>query len=543
MGQSQTARTLALVCAFFLTCFASRSYAQSIANDDPSPEAKLTRVEVLDCLERRATIQALLRMERAKPVQNQHRRQLLNRLAEGVSCPPVGGGDAGVYSASYVEYFEGGKVGATAGATADDVESFNGSITAGVPAAGMILHSPSPQTNPFSSICSGTLIGTTTFITAAHCIEANSDLGNFRVLFLDGGVFEIEEVRHLHEKLQGNSRTYAGNERLAHLDIALLHLKRHVTGILPARLTNERQPVGSTSTMVGFGITGYKFSNTGIKRQVSQSVSDCANAPYERPEGLFCWNVLSAASCPGDSGAGHFDKDGALIGVHHGRVGKLGCDNTSGQVMSGQQGAAVRIQPNLGFINGILSEWNGDTPKSTKKTARGKKIGLLGRDTALTVQKANFYCFTPTKDIVCFPPGEANTSKKENMNPPEEWFEIPVPQGTQMLRLGFSAEAEPVSFSVHDGQIQMASTGEPSLFKLEVETQNIIFQNGVPLTDAAGNYQARWESVPCDLGSDGPTQVCEIDTDWNADGHIRYRLKRLNGGGLAMIVLTRWIAN
>lgn len=174
--------------------------------------------------------------------------------------------------------------------------------------------------------CSGTLVGKTWVLTAAHCVKnvGTEEAAKWKVFFGaadladdDGEEFGVKAVR-THPDWNPTAI------RLGFGDVALLELDREVKGIQPVVLHRSKVPVGASLQLVGYGKAVEKATSadelSGILRAGENETISCASVPSDasRPkiqdERSLCFETEDAPGpCQRDSGGpAYIEVDGAL---------------------------------------------------------------------------------------------------------------------------------------------------------------------------------------------------------------------------------------
>lgn len=197
----------------------------------------------------------------------------------------------------------------------------NGNYTEQFPSVGAVV---ATRNSVPSLVCSGTLVGCQTFITAAHCITNTVFAGIPVSVYLPRvGIVAVSNFA-VHP-----SYDPADPNRGEH-DIAVLRLARPVIGVAPTAIETGANPGGGTvGTVVGFGTTSAAASSYGIRRfgNVSLLAGTLACAGYSTSN-ILCWffeNPIGGAGtdsniCNKDSGSPLF-AGGKLAGVNYGLRG------------------------------------------------------------------------------------------------------------------------------------------------------------------------------------------------------------------------------
>lgn len=193
-------------------------------------------------------------------------------------------------------------------ATAYEPRIVNGEVTGDYPSTGVLLLYEDSSATSLYGLCSGTLVGCRTFLTAAHCVcpeftddateclrEGIEDTALMRVFLPNQGFVEV------------SGASIAPDYSFAvGADAAVLTLAQPVTGIAPSPInTAEKPALGVQARLVGFGTTrgGRDAADDGgVKRTGLVQTASC---PDDIPDaGNVCWEFDGTASngCSGDSG-------------------------------------------------------------------------------------------------------------------------------------------------------------------------------------------------------------------------------------------------
>jgi len=176
---------------------------------------------------------------------------------------------------------------------------FNGQVYSGHPAVGELDIDQ-------GSLCTATLIGKKTVLTAGHCAEGSS------YTFIAGGAsYKVAQVI-AHPSF--NASTLAN-------DIAVVILAQ-APALTPIIASSKPPTVGQQVTLVGFGVTSEKGSDSGTKRIAHATISQVTQT-------RLVWNGASGGTCYGDSGGPAFATiDGKEVQVGVTSTGDPPCGTT-----------------------------------------------------------------------------------------------------------------------------------------------------------------------------------------------------------------------
>ena len=181
----------------------------------------------------------------------------------------------------------------------------NGVLSAQYPSVGILMDSSNP--NLATLLCSGTLIGCQTFLTAGHCVAPDHNPQHYSVFLQHAGFFNVSSIIMRPDF----------NEPVG--DVAVLKLSTPVAGIPPSRIDTTGASAGAPGLIVGFGRTGGGFSNAdyGLKRSGDITTAACTAGVSDTTS--ICWDFVdplgppgsNADTCNGDSGGPLFIDYGA----------------------------------------------------------------------------------------------------------------------------------------------------------------------------------------------------------------------------------------
>lgn len=182
----------------------------------------------------------------------------------------------------------------------------NGLDSQDFPTTGALLYSGGGNVSSASTMCSGTLIGCRTFLTAAHCVYDDTIASHYWVYLQHGGILAASSVTYSPLYNPANS----GN------DVAIVRFAEPVSGLDPTPFNTTHDldalGVGLGGVIAGFGQTSGAGNDYGIKRYGDVITADCDPdiTDGEGNDVLVCWNFEAPVgpagedsnTCNGDSG-------------------------------------------------------------------------------------------------------------------------------------------------------------------------------------------------------------------------------------------------
>lgn len=197
----------------------------------------------------------------------------------------------------------------------------------------------------YQSLCTGTLIGPKTVITAAHCIYANGTNSAYYAAFGTTVSSPTSTVRVVN---QVKNPQYSGQNN----DFGLLQLERPVVNVPIVRLNETpltAAMVGLAVRHSGFGVTdGTTQTGSGTKREVTTPLRRIMSGSFES-------GAQGKQTCQGDSGGPAFmvlpgETEEKLVGTVS--YGDQGCQ---------QYGVDMRVDTAVSWIRQTMARWEEPT--------------------------------------------------------------------------------------------------------------------------------------------------------------------------------------
>ena len=346
----------------------------------------------------------------------------------------------------------------------------NGVSTGGHPSVAALVDRSSQTT-----VCSATLIGCRTVLTAAHCFcdgDTASTCGSVRpsdtqVFLQHAGFFDIAAVRI--------APSYRFGERG---DLAIVELASPVTGVAPSAINTTAKPsAGSDGTIVGFGVTDGSRDDSGIKRRGNVRTASCSTVPNS---GHVCWNFENPVGPAGQDSNTCFGDSGGPLFVDFGQGPRL-----SG-VTSGGDHPDCRAR-DTSFDADVFSEraWIQSTAQALGTSSCGGLAAAGSASAPIQVGEGNL--------------GGGATERR---------FQVDVPAGTRRVRFALDGE-DGADFDLY---VQRGSLPTASSTTLCGTPRDGVFEACEVIDPAPGTYHVLVDRF---RGS-GAFQL--VSTRWNGTG-------------------------
>lgn len=206
----------------------------------------------------------------------------------------------------------------------------NSVLSYGYPSVGALVHFEAPEPTPHI-VCSATLVGCDTVVTAAHCVcpevyscRTTPQPTQYNVFFPSAGSFAVTSIA-----------VSADYGFLFGGDVAVLKLVSPVPNVAPTPINRSGvAPFDTTVTLVGFGSDHWRYPppalppfSSGIKRRGGAVVSACHEVATDAKH--LCTKFTSPAGSPGEDSAFEGGDSGGPVFVDH------GCGPTLAGIVSG----------------------------------------------------------------------------------------------------------------------------------------------------------------------------------------------------------------
>ncbi|GIW44951.1 MAG: hypothetical protein KatS3mg077_2233 [Candidatus Binatia bacterium] len=199
----------------------------------------------------------------------------------------------------------------------------NGVASATDPAVVMVAFYADASQTELVGLCSGSLIGCRTVVTAAHCVcpDTSEDYASCTSAGVSDPRTVAVFVPHVGLLPVESIVVHPSYEFGTGYDASLLRLAANAESVPPLPLATSEPPAGSVGRVIGYGTTRSGFrsvDDTGIKREGPVVFGTCP--PDVAADLNLCWTFTGTGSntCSGDSGGAVVAKDDrgeALVGV------------------------------------------------------------------------------------------------------------------------------------------------------------------------------------------------------------------------------------
>ena len=211
----------------------------------------------------------------------------------------------------------------------------NGTFDSGHPAVGVL-------TSQGQGICTATLVGTRTVLTAAHCVVQEDQppysLSPQLGFSHDGKAFPVPSASAVYHP--------AYDAINIDNDVAVVRLSQDVPGITPVLIASTAPTVGETIEIVGYGVTSENAQDFGTKRRTNNTIGLVTPTQY-----VFYGSGGNIGShCYGDSGGPSFVVRGGKelqVGVHSWGEGTCGVAEHDARVDAFHSWIKQQAQGNL----------------------------------------------------------------------------------------------------------------------------------------------------------------------------------------------------
>jgi V8-like Glu-specific endopeptidase len=167
-----------------------------------------------------------------------------------------------------------------------------------------------------AGLCTASLVGTKTVLTAAHCVVKKPSILASKATFVINGTYKAGVVTGTKYQVDSYDHHPSYNpETTAVADIAVLRLGSPVHDVKPIRVVKGSTHKGEQVILVGYGRTGKNNNDSGTKRSATNTVEKLTSNQFTYKGALGG----EGCTCSGDSGSPVLAPRGGeevQIGVH-----------------------------------------------------------------------------------------------------------------------------------------------------------------------------------------------------------------------------------